>query len=87
MRKTAGSDQVINAVPPYRGWDGNQATYLFFPVFISFLLVLLSSLSDPIINGLSVVHVNTHSNGTVSFGTWGWCSHGVPGVECVSLPE
>lgn len=87
MRKTAGPVVIIDTKPhrPYQAWDGNQATYLFFPIFISFLLVLLASLSDPIIEGLSVVNVDTHGNGTVKFGTWGWCAHGVPGAEYIDL--
>jgi len=85
MRKTIGPVVVIDTEPavvePYTRWDGNQATYLFFPLFPSFLLVLLSGLSEPIINGLSVLNVRTEQNGTLSLGTWGWCVKGVPGVE------
>ncbi|OCF38166.1 hypothetical protein I316_00390 [Kwoniella heveanensis BCC8398] len=36
----------------------NQATYLFFPIFGAFLLILLSTLSTPIIEGLSIAEVN-----------------------------
>jgi hypothetical protein len=81
MRKTVGPVVVIDTRPPYREWDGNQATYLFFPVFIAFVLVLLSGLSEPIIDGLSIVKVDTGVNGTLSVGTWGWCAKGVPGIE------
>lgn len=84
MRKTIGPVVVMDTNPPvepYRRWDGNQATYLFFPLFVSFLLVLLSGLSEPIIGGLSVVNVDSGVNGTLSLGTWGWCVKGVPGVE------
>lgn len=81
MRKAIGPVVVIDTNPPYREWDGNQATYLFFPVFASFFLVLMSGLSEPIVNGLSVAKVDTGVNGTLSLGTWGWCTKGVPGVE------
>lgn len=78
MRKTIGKVVVIDTNPPYRPWDGNQATYLFFPIFVAFVLTLLSGLSEPIIGGLNVVKVNTGINGTVTFGVWGWCSQNVP---------
>lgn len=89
---TAAPVTIIDTKPPYRtwrAWDGNQATYLFFPVFIAFLLVLLSTLSDPIIPGMSVVdvhghvkgHEHDHDHGKVRFGTWGWCVHGMKGVQ------
>ena len=64
---------------------GNQATYLFFPVFVSFVLVLLASLSSPIIHGLSVVNVDLAVDGHVRFGTWGWCASGVPNTTYVPL--
>ncbi len=57
---------------------GNQASYLFFPVFLAFVCVILTNLSTPIIGGLSVLEIDTHGNGTVSFGAWGWCATGVP---------
>lgn len=81
MRKKIGPVVVIDTNPPYREWDGNQATYLFFPVFSAFLLVLLSGLSEPIIAGLSVAKVDTGGNGTLSLGTWGFCVKDAPGIE------
>ncbi|RXK37769.1 hypothetical protein M231_04925 [Tremella mesenterica] len=85
MKKTLGPITVIDTKPqnaPYRRWNGNQATVLFFPTFAAFLIILLSSLSDPIIPGLTVAEVKT-VNGTVSFGTWGWCTSGVKGFDDV----
>lgn len=81
MRKTIGPIVVIDTKPPYREWDGNQATYLFFPIFTAFFLVLMSGLSEPIIDGLNMVKVDTRVNGTLTFGTWGFCLKGSPGVE------
>ena len=83
MKKSAGPITIIDTNPPYRAWDGNQATYLFFPVFASALLVLLAVLSSPIIHGLGVLDIDTHGNGTVSLGAWGWCARGVPNVTSV----
>ncbi|WWD03536.1 hypothetical protein V865_001589 [Kwoniella europaea PYCC6329] len=59
----------------------NQATYLFFPIFTAFLLILLSSLSTPIIDGLSIANVKVDGGGTVKVGTWGWCISGFDGIE------
>jgi hypothetical protein len=87
MLRPVGPPSAIRTNPPntsrapYTRWDGNQATYLFFPVFFAFVLVLISGLSEPIIGGVSVVNVDTGVNGTVRFGTWGWCIKGVPNVE------
>ncbi|WVQ84308.1 hypothetical protein IAT38_006460 [Cryptococcus sp. DSM 104549] len=80
MRKTVGSVVVIDTNPPHRPWDGNQATYLFFPLFSSFLLILIATLSSPIIPGLPVAQIHAGSNGTVNIGLWGWCAKNVPGV-------
>jgi hypothetical protein len=80
MKKTYLSTVVIDTNPPYRPWDGNQATYLFFPTFISFVLVLLAGLSDPLIPELHIVKIDAGVNGTVGFGSWGWCATGVPNV-------
>ncbi|WVW86091.1 hypothetical protein I302_108130 [Kwoniella bestiolae CBS 10118] len=60
---------------------GNQATYLFFPIFASFLLILLSSLSTPIIEGLGIAKIGVEGGGKVIVGTWGWCISGFEGVE------
>ena len=57
---------------------GNQATCLFFPVFGALILVLVSALSVPIMGGLSIVDVKMGNNGTVQFGSWGWCAENVP---------
>jgi hypothetical protein len=78
---------MVDTKPPYRHWDGNQATLLFFPVFFSFVLVLLSGLSDPLIAGLSIVNINTNANGTVGFGSWGWCATGNPNASYVCFPD
>ncbi|WRT70297.1 uncharacterized protein IL334_007295 [Kwoniella shivajii] len=59
----------------------NQAVYLYFPIFIAFLLVLLSNVSTPIIKVLSIANVSMGVNGTVSIGTWGWCAKDVPGFD------
>jgi hypothetical protein len=80
MKKTLGPIVVIDTQPPYREWDGNQATYLFFPVFASFVLVLLAGLSTPIIPGINTISLDTGINGTLSLGSWGWCTSGVPNV-------
>jgi len=78
---TTDAPYITTIRAPYTRWDGNQATYLFFPTFIAFVLVLLSGLSEPLIDGVSIVKVDTGVNGTVTFGTWGWCVKGVPNVE------
>jgi hypothetical protein len=80
MRKELGPITLINTKPTYRGRDDNQATYAFFPIFISFVLVLLSGLSTPIIPGLGIAKVDTHVNGTIMLGSWGWCTSGVPNI-------
>ncbi|WVO12537.1 hypothetical protein L204_100137 [Cryptococcus depauperatus] len=80
MKKTLGPIVVIDTNPPHRPWDGNQATSLFFPVFIAFLLTLLSTLGTPMVKGLSVIDVDTGVNGTVKIGLWGWCGTGIPNI-------
>jgi hypothetical protein len=81
MRRSFGNHVVIDTNPPYKPWDGNQATYLFFPVFTAFVLTLLSGLSSPIINGVYMVQIDTKVNGTMDLGTWGFCIKGAPGIE------
>ena len=83
MKKTVGSVTVSNTDPPHRTVKGNQATFVLLPIFISFVLVLLTTLSEPTITGLSVANVDSHRHGTISFGTWGWCAHGVPNITSV----
>lgn len=68
---------MIKTKPPSKSWDGNQGTYLVFPTFVSFMLVLMATLSIPIVPGLSVANVDSGGNGTVQFGAWGWCVQGV----------
>nr|XP_018260953.1 uncharacterized protein I303_06670 [Kwoniella dejecticola CBS 10117]OBR83111.1 hypothetical protein I303_06670 [Kwoniella dejecticola CBS 10117] len=63
---------------------GNQATYLFFPVFAVFLLVLLTNLSTPIISGLSIAKLTFEYEGqgvSLNLGSWGWCLKGMKGFE------
>lgn len=74
MRKTIGRATMIdtspNRPPPTKG---NQATYLFFPVFASLVLVLISNLALPVIKGLTVVDVRLNEASGLAFGHWGWC--------------
>ncbi|OCF61180.1 hypothetical protein L486_00825 [Kwoniella mangroviensis CBS 10435] len=65
----------------------NQATYLIFPIFAAFVLILLSSLSTPIIDGLSIANVKVDGGGTVKVGTWGWCISGFDGIESMGYFE
>lgn len=70
----------------YSRWDvakGNEATYLFFPTAAAFTLVLVSTLSSPIIKGMSLADIKPTGElggGVIRFGSWGWCSTGVQGV-------
>lgn len=68
--------------------ETNQALGLFFPVFIAFLLSILSMLSSPIIKGMHVVRVGIKLDekvnekwGSLLLGSWGWCIEDVIGVE------
>lgn len=78
----------------FRPVPGNQATYLFFPNFTSMLLVILSTVSTPLIKGMSVVNVKLvesegMSGGHIKLGAWGWCLSGLndfPYVSPVPLP-
>jgi hypothetical protein len=64
---------------PYRRWDGNQATYLFFPLFASFVLTLIGTLTAPLIPGLATVEVHSkYGEGVVKLGGWGMCLEGFP---------
>ncbi|ORY33517.1 hypothetical protein BCR39DRAFT_304912 [Naematelia encephala] len=95
MRKTLGPIVMIDTNPPtrrsifnnnrqpYKRWDGNQATYLFFATFTTFLLVVLATLSHSVIKGLSVVDVDMHSSGKIQIGAWGWCVSGVSGFDTI----
>jgi hypothetical protein len=76
-----------------QGWQGfrivpgNQATYLFFPNFASMILIIVSSLSTPVIKGLSLADIHLVSAGgrfdagTVRLGAWGWCLSGISGMR------
>jgi hypothetical protein len=66
----------------FRPVPGNQATYLFFPNATSMLFVILTTLSTPIIKGMSVVNVKLvesegKSSGNIKLGAWGWCLTGL----------
>lgn len=71
----------------YSVWQivkGNEATYLFFPTAAAFFMVVLSSLSSPIIPGMSLADIKPQgelAGGVVRFGSWGWCVSGVKNVE------
>lgn len=79
MIKTIGPGVVIDTNPPYRRWDGNQATYLFFPVFASLVLTLIGTLSAPVIPGLATVEVHSkYGEGVVKLGAWGLCIEDFP---------
>jgi hypothetical protein len=71
-----------------QGWSGlrpvpgNQATYLFFPNATSMLFVILTTLSTPIIKGMSVLNVKLvesegRSSGNIKLGAWGRCLDGL----------
>jgi hypothetical protein len=66
----------------FRPVPGNQATYLFFPNATSMLFVILTTLSTPIIKGMSVLNVKIvesegMSSGNIKLGAWGWCLTGL----------
>jgi hypothetical protein len=66
----------------FRPVPGNQATYLFFPNATSMLFVILTTLSTPIIKGMSVLNVRLvggegMSSGSIKLGAWGWCLTGL----------
>lgn len=77
----------------WSGWErvpGNQATYLFFPNAASMLLIILSTVSTPIIKGMSTVNVNLvespgMSAGSIKLGAWGWCLSGLNDFPYVPL--
>ncbi|ORX40661.1 hypothetical protein BD324DRAFT_611711 [Kockovaella imperatae] len=82
IKYTVGPVVVLDTVPRHEHRPrvpGNQATALVFPALAALILVLISTLSIPMIHGLSIVDVDMGMNGTVHFGGWGWCSEGVPG--------
>ncbi|WVR07753.1 hypothetical protein IAU60_004796 [Kwoniella sp. DSM 27419] len=76
------SDMKLTKAPPELTTaakdKGNQATWLFFPIFAAFMLALFATLSVPIIGGMSAVTVDMGTNGSVILGGWGWCASGVP---------
>jgi hypothetical protein len=66
----------------FRPVPGNQATYLFFPNATSMLFIILTTLSTPIIKGMSVLNVKLvesagMSSGNIKLGAWGWCLTGL----------
>lgn len=71
----------------YSVWDvvpDNEATYLAFPTIAALVLVVLSSLSTPLIKGMSLADIKPKGDlggGVIKFGAWGWCVSGVHGVE------
>jgi hypothetical protein len=74
----------------FRPVPGNQATYLFFPNATSMLLVILATLSTPIIKGMSVLNVELvesegRSSGLIKLGAWGWCVSGLNDFPYVLL--
>jgi hypothetical protein len=75
----------------FRPVPGNQATYLFFPNATSMLLIILGTLSTPIIKGMSVMQVKLvesegMSSGTIKLGAWGWCVSGLNDFPYVRFP-
>lgn len=65
---------------------GSEAAYLTFPTIVAFLLVILTTLSTPVIKGMSLADIHSkgqYVNGLIRFGAWGWCAQGVEGVTYV----
>jgi hypothetical protein len=89
QRKMTGPGGAIlyDFDPPYRPWSDNQSTYLFFPVFIAFVLSLISTLSAPIISGVGAVKLDFIGNGTMTVGTWGWCAEALVNATCAQGPN
>lgn len=64
--------------------SGSEATYLAIPTTVAFILVLVSTLSTPVIKGMSLADIKPRGadgGGVVGFGSWGWCVSGVKDVE------
>lgn len=84
-RAIAEAEQKASETQGWSGFrpvPGNQATYLFFPNFTSMLLVILATISTPIIKGMSVMEIELAesegmSSGHIKLGAWGWCLSGL----------
>lgn len=92
VNQEVSSDKPATETPGWSGSrvvPGNQATYLFFPNLASMVLIIISSVSTPIIKGLSLADIHMKSAagaseaGTVKLGAWGWCLSGVIGMGYV----
>jgi hypothetical protein len=92
----AARAEAQKEVTETQGWSGfrpvpgNQATYLFFPNFTSMLLIILATISTPIIKGMSVLNVKLvesegMSGGKIKLGAWGWCLSGLNDFPFVPL--
>ena len=71
-----------------KGASGKEATYLSMPTMVAFFLVVLSTLSSPIIKGMSLADIKPKGaagGGVVQFGSWGWCVSGIKGLEYVGF--
>jgi hypothetical protein len=98
-RAALGSATTFTAQQPAsetQGWSGfkrvpgNQATYLFFPNAASMLLIILSTVSTPLIKGMSTINVKLvespgMSAGAIKLGAWGWCLSGLNDFPYVPL--
>lgn len=45
-----------------------------FFLFAATILLLIASISSPVIDGISILRVD-QSTGYYTFGSWGWCFH------------
>lgn len=43
-----------------------------FFLFVAFILLLIPSISSPVISGISILTVN-YGEGDYTFGSWGYC--------------
>jgi hypothetical protein len=90
MKITAGRVTVLHSQParfsqpPYslkqntrKPSQHDQATYLLGNAFVAFVLLLIATLSTPIIPGLSIANIplsTPNGNaGNLQLGSWGWC--------------
>ena len=94
----AARAEAEKAASETQGWSGfktvpgNQATYLFSPNFTSMLLIILGTISTPIIKGMSVLNVKLiesegRSAGNIKLGSWGWCLSGLTDFPYVAHPR
>ena len=68
--------------------SSNEVAYLAVPTLVSSLLTIFSTLSTPMIRGMSVAVIKpggAEGRGLVRFGSSGWCVCGVKSVECEGL--